>query len=317
MIMAGAAGVRSTDLKHRIPPLLWVRVFEAAARHENFVAAANELSVTPGAVSRAVKQLEAFLGVPLFLRSVSGVELTNAARTYAHAITPAIRQIALASAEAHADACQQTLRVSAMPALAQRWLVPQLGEFNELHPQITVRISADPAVLDPSQNAFDVALRYDDSPPGDCARVDLFCEQMFPVISPALASRVALQAPEDLFRCAALYDTYWESDWDAWLSALGLQAPRRWRGLYFTLYAMAVDAAVAGQGVLIGHSALIQQELRQGKLIAPFETRVSCPKRYYALAHSGQASSPAVRAFLDWLTVKAASASMAAQDNNG
>lgn len=316
MITAAAAGMRCADLRNRVPPLLWVRVFEAAARHENFVAAAKELSVSPGAVSRAVKQLEAFLGVPLFVRGVSGVELTDAARRYAHAVTPAIRQIALASAEAHADARQQTLRVSAMPALAQRWLVPKLGEFNELHPQITVRISADPAVLDPSQNAFDVALRYDDNPPGDCMRVDLFCEEMFPVISPSLASRMTLQAPEDLFRCAALYDTYWESDWDTWLLAVGLQAPRRWRGLYFTLYAMAVDAAVAGQGVLIGHAALIQDELRNGKLIAPFDTRVSCSKRYYALAHSDRASAPAVRAFLDWLTVKAASASIAARDNN-
>lgn len=305
-----------TDPKIRVPPLLWVRVFEAAARHENFVAAAKELFVSPGAVSRAVKQLEAFMGVPLFVRGVSGVELTDAARTYASAVTPAIQQIALASAEVYADARHKTLRVSAMPALAQRWLVPKLGEFNELHPQITVRIAAESAVLDPSQSAFDVALRNDDKPPGDCVRVDLFAEEMFPVISPALASRVALQAPEDLFRCAALYDTYWESDWDVWLSAVGLQAPRRWRGLYFTLYAMAVDAAVAGQGVLIGHSALIQDELRHGKLIAPFDTRVSCPKRYYALAHSGRASSPAVRAFLDWLAVKAASASIASQDNN-
>jgi LysR family transcriptional regulator, glycine cleavage system transcriptional activator len=296
---------RPVELANRVPPLLWVRAFEAAARHESFVTAAKELAVTPGAVSRTIRQLEAFMGVALFVRGVSGVELTSAARTYASAIAPAIRQIALASAEVHSSVRQKTLRVCAMPALAQRWLVPRLGEFNDLHPDITVLIAAQSAPPGLSQTSFDVALCDDDDKNADCIKLELFSEEIFPVVAPKLASRLSLQRPEDLFQFTALHDTYWESDWDAWLGALGLQPPKRWRGLYFTLYAMAVDAAVAGQGVLIGHGALIEDELRSGKLIAPFSQRVRCSKRYYAIARQGRSASSAVRAFMDWLAAQA------------
>jgi LysR family transcriptional regulator, glycine cleavage system transcriptional activator len=293
--------MRSVDLANRVPPLLWVRAFEAAARHESFVIAAKELAVTPGAVSRAVRQLEAFMGVALFVRGVSGVELTSAARTYASAITPAIRQIALASAEMHTSVRQKVLRVCAMPALAQRWLVPRLGEFKDLHPDIAVLIAAQSVPPERLQTSFDVVLSYDDDKDAGGGRLELFSDEIFPVLSPRLADQLSLQQPADLFRLTALHDTYWESDWESWLGAIGLQAPKRWRGLYFTLYAMAVDAAVAGQGVLIGHGALIEDELRSGKLIAPFTQRVPCSERYYAHARPDRSSSSTVRAFMDWL----------------
>ena len=289
----------------RVPPLLWVRAFEAAARHESFVAAARELSVSAGAVSRLVKQLEAFLGVELFVRNVSGVQLTDVARAYAAVVGPAIREIAVASAELCVAAREQTLRVSAMPALAQRWLVPRLREFNDLHPHITVRVAAEPAVLDPACGLFDVALRYDDAVVGDCERVDLLAEELFPVLSPELAKRAQIRVPNDLSRLTALHDTSWESDWELWFSATATPAPKRWRGVYYTLYAMAVDAAVSGQGVLIGHAALIEEELRAGRLIAPFAERVLSKKRYYALARPVRASSAAARAFMEWIATQA------------
>ena len=288
-------------MSDRLPPLDWIRVFEVAARHGNFVAAAKELFVTPGAVSRTIKELEAVLGVTLFVRKSSGVALTAAAVGYARAIGPAIRQIEQASADMRASAQHQTLRVTAMPALAQRWLVPHLGEFNRLHPDITVIVSAESDIVDMSKGRYDVALRYDAAEHADCEVMELFRDELFPVISPRLARQVPLRVPQDLFALTALYDTYWESDWGLWLDAQGLKAPARWRGLYFTLYTMAVDAAVAGQGVLIGHAALIRQELHNGELIVPFASRITSTKRYYALVGNDRAGSPAVRAFIDWL----------------
>jgi len=286
-------------MSERLPPLLWVRVFESAARHGSFLAAAKELSVSAAAVSRTIKELEKSIGVGLFVRRARGVELTDIARTYAHALAPALRQIASASAEVRTAAQQKCLRVTAMPVLAQRWLVPRLGTFKERYPDITVTVSAESIVLDPSGGEFDVALRYDEHSPADCELIELFDDALFPVVSPRLAS--TLKLPQDLFQLTALYDTYWESDWSIWLSARGLEAPKRWRGLYFTLYTMAVDAAVAGYGVLIGHAPFIQNELRSGELVAPFAPRVASPKRYYALVRSSCANLPAVRAFLDWL----------------
>lgn len=288
-------------MNDRLPPLPWIRVFEVAARHGNFVSAARELFVSPGAVSRTVKELEEFLGVTLFVRKSRGIELTEAAAAYARAISPAIQQIAQASNEIRATRDQQTLRVTAMPALAQRWLVPRLGEFNELHPHISVVMSADSAIVDMAQGQYDVALRYDAAMHPECEQVELFREEIFPVLSPQLAMRFPLRVPGDVFQLNALYDTYWEPDWNLWLSAQGVEAPANWRGLYFTLYTMAVDAAVAGQGILIGHAALIQDELRSGALVAPFAGRVRSPKRYYALVPRERAALPAVRAFLDWL----------------
>jgi LysR family glycine cleavage system transcriptional activator len=288
-------------MSDRLPPLLWVRVFEAAARHGNFVAAARELSVSAGAVSRTVKELEEFMGVELFVRKARGVELTAAAAAYARAIAPAIRQIAQASVELRASAQHQSLRVTAMPALAQRWLVPRLGEFYEQHPDITVMVSAESAVLDLANSAFDVALRHDSGEPEGCELVELFREELYPVLSPKLAAKANLRSPQDLFGLTALHDTYWESDWAVWLAAQGLEAPRRWRSLYFTLYTMAVDAAVAGQGVLIGHAALLEEELRRGDLVAPFPQKVSSPKRYYAVVRADRAVLPAVKAFIEWL----------------
>jgi len=291
----------AAPMANRLPPLLWVRVFEAAARHGSFVAAAEELSVSPGAVSRTIKELEKFTGVQLFVRKARGIELTEAARTYARAIGPALQQIAQATAELRASTRHEPLRVTAMPALAQRWLVPKLGEFYQRHPDITVIVSAESAVIDLPKSQYDLALRYGGNHPPDCEVIELFREEMFPVVSPKLAATVPLRRPEDLFQLTALYDTYWESDWSLWLGAVGLEPPRRWRGLYFTLYSMAVDAAVAGQGVLIGHAALIADELRSGKLVAPFAQRISSPKRYYAVVRPDRASSSAVGAFLEWL----------------
>lgn len=285
----------------RLPPLPWVRVFEVAARHGNFVTAARELSVSPGAVSRTIKELEDFMGVALFVRKTRGVELTEAASVYARAVAPSIQQIAQASTQLRSSAQHESIRVTSMPALAQCWLVSRLGEFNQLHPDISVVVSAEPAVVDLSQSQFDLALRYDSKQHPGCELIELFGDELFPVVSPKLAAKAALRTPQDLFQLTALHDTYWESDWNVWLGALGLEAPKRWRGLYFSLYAMAIDAAVAGQGVLIGHAALIGDQLRSGTLVAPFGQRVSSPKRYYAVARSDRACTAAVRAFLDWL----------------
>lgn len=291
-------------MNNRLPPLDWIRVFEVAARHGNFVLAAKELFVTPGAVSRTIKELEGALGTTLFVRKPSGVTLTGAAEAFARSIGPAIRQIEQASTDFRSSKRHQTLRVTAMPGLAQRWLVPQLGEFNSLHPDITVTVSADSDIVDMSKRQYEVALRYDAASHPDSLTMELFRDELFPVVSPRLAQRVPLRVPQDLFALTALYDTYWEADWGLWLETHGLQVPNRWRSLYFTLYTMAVDAAVAGQGVLIGHAALIRDELNSGELIVPFAPRITSTKRYYALVHGDRADSPATRAFLDWLYLR-------------
>lgn len=241
------------------------------------------------------------MGIALFVRNARGVQLTETARDYARAIGPAISDIARASVEVRLGARDRPLRVMTMPAFAQRWLLPRLRDFNERRPDMPVLVSAESGALDLSHSAFDLAIGCIETCSDDCERIDLFAEEIFPVVSAELASRAQLRTHADLLGLEALHDAFWESDWQTWLDAVGVSPPARWRCRYFPLYTLAVDAALAGRGALMGHAALIENELRSGKLIAPFDMRIVAPARYCAVVRRNRVRSPAIRVFLDWL----------------
>ena len=285
----------------RLPPLDWVRVFEVAARTGSFAVAAEALSVSAGAVSRTVKELEKFLGIKLFRRLPRGVELTAIGADYARRVTPAIRRIAEASANISRQKRARTLRVTAMPALGERWLVPRLGKFRDEFPDISVEVSADAAVIDLADSDFDLALRYGDGRFGNLEAVRLFPDEIYPVMAPIVARKYRIGEFKDIFRVPRLQDTYWASDWQLWLDAAGVVAPADWHQTSFTLYNMALSAAAAGQGVVMGHHVLVESDLREGRLVEPFDLRVKVPKGFYCVENPNRPRSEAVRAFVDWL----------------
>ena len=285
----------------RLPPLDWIRVFEVAARVESFVAAGEILSVSPGAVSRTIKELEGFLGIRLFRRMPRGVELTEKGRRYAEMVAPAIAQIAQASDEISRRRPASELRATVMPALGECWLVPRLGDFRSQYPDISIEVSADAEVIEFSESDFDLALRYCDGANGDHIGEKLFDDELFPVAAPSLLGGHEPEQIQDLFSFPALQDKSWSTDWDVWLAEAGCTRPGDWHTSTFTLYSMALSAALAGQGVMIGHRLLIQEQLDNGSLVELFDLRVKSNKGFYLIKNPNPANAPSVHAFSKWL----------------
>jgi len=286
----------------RLPPLNAVRAFEAAGRHGSFLLAARELRVTAGAISHQVKQLEAFLGVRLFHRLQRGIVLTDAGSNYLAGSRDAFDRLATATEQLAVGNRTRTLRISALPAFAEKWLVPRLQQFQEQHPDIDVRLAADAEVVDFVTRDYDIGLRYTDGRhPG--LRIDLLLEEeIFPVCSPALLEGPRpIRKPEDLSSQTLLYDVHWQDDWRLWLAAVGLADLRPRQESRFTLYSMALQAAIRGGGVLIGHSAMIAEDLAAGRLVAPFAGRVPAPHAYYMAYPKWAESRQAVQSFRTWL----------------
>jgi LysR family glycine cleavage system transcriptional activator len=289
-------------MARRLPPLNAVRAFEAAGRHGSFLLAARELRVTAGAISHQVKALEAFLGVRLFHRLQRGIALTDAGMNYLAGARDAFDRLAAATEQLAIGNRTRTLRISALPAFAEKWLVPRLQHFQEQYPEIDVRLAADAELIDFISRDYDIGLRYTDGRhPG--LRVDLlFEEQIFPVCSPALLrGRRPLRRPADLAEHTLLYDVHWQDDWRLWLNSTGLNDLQPRQESRFTLYSMALEAAIRGGGVLIGHSALIADDLAAGRLIAPFAERMPAPHGYYFVCPRWAESRQAVQSFRNWL----------------
>jgi len=288
-----------------LPPLNWIRAFEAAARHESFRLAAEELGVSAGAVSQKVKALEERLDVALFERRPRGVHLTDAGQRYRDDLGPALDGIAAATERIASAAGGAKLRVTVLPAVAERWLAPRLARFGEQRPEIAIEVSADADVANLAHSAFDLAIHYELPAGHGLATVPLFHDRMSPVCSPAFAADAGLRDPADLLNCRLLYDTTWAEDWPLWFRAAGLPEDGGQRGSGFTLYSMAVEAAAEGLGVAIGHHTLVARDLEAGRLIAPFDLQVPAPRGYAVMVPRWSSGKPGVSDFVDWLQSEA------------
>lgn len=288
-------------MPREVPSLNAVLVFEAAARHKGFIGAGAELGVTPGAISQQVKLLEVRLGVRLFHRRPHGIHLTDEGRAYLADVGPAIRQIAGATNRMTRTAESGLVRVSALPALAECWLIGRLTAFHAAHPEITIELSAEAELVDFNQAQRDIGLRYGDATEAHLDIMPLFRDELLPVCSPALLERYAVADPGDLVGAPLLFDTYWRDDWRIWCEAAGLLALDLGRAQRFTLYSLAIEAACEGIGILIAHRALVARDLARGTLVAPVPLAIPAPKGYYAVVPARAAFRPPVRAFMRWL----------------
>lgn len=246
-------------------PLNALRAFEAAARTGAFTLAAAELGVTPGAVTAHVKALEDRLGAALFERQARGVRLTALGLAAVEELTGAFDALAGAEARLRALALPREVHIATLPAIAQLWLSPRLPALRAAAPEISVSITALEAPPNLKRSLHDLSLFPAESG-GRLAAAD----ELFPVCSPALAAR--LGRVEDLAHVPCLSDTAWDRDWEVWLQAVGVRVAVR--GPVFSLYALAVEEAVNGAGVLMGHGPLVAGHLARGVLVAPFPQRV-------------------------------------------
>ena len=284
-------------------PLNGLRVFEAAARHESFLQAAEELSITPGAVSRQIKALETELAVRLFERSNRAVRLTETGRLLAVGVSQGIGLLEDAVREARTPQ-QAVLAVSAMHSFAARWLVPRLHHFNARHPDIQVLVAASDTTVDLERDRYDVAIRFGRGPYPGFATKKLVSLFLFPVCSPRLLQETPLRHPRDLAKVKLLRDVHLaqgEPDWAEWLALAG--APEvDWRpAQQFSNVYLAIEAAMAGRGVALAEAALVQDELASGRLVKPFDVELLSSYSQWILTLPEKADRPDIRRFRTWL----------------
>jgi LysR family glycine cleavage system transcriptional activator len=293
-------------MARRLPPLNALKAFEAAARHESFTRAAEELCVTQGAISQQVKALEQELGLKLFNREPRRLVITGAGRDYLVVVRDALDRIAAGTEQLRQRQNSGVLTVSTSPNFASKWLVHRLGRFAEQHPAIDLRISAALHHVDFAREDVDMAVRHSDgNAPGlDVTR--LCSEALFPVCSPdLLRGRHALRSIADLAHHTLLHlDS--RQDWSKWLTAAGADTAARSRGPVFNQASMVIDAAVDGQGVALARTMLAASDLINGRLVCPFSLSLPVPYAYWVVCPKATAAMPKITEFRDWLLAEAA-----------
>ena len=285
----------------RLPPLNALRAFEAAARHLSFTKAAEELHVTQSAISHQVKLLEEYLGMKLFRRLNRALVLTDEGQLYLPPVMRVFDQLYEATKRLTENEARGRLTVSILPSFAARWLVPRLGQFMKLYPELDVRLAPSLELVDFVRDEVDLGIRYGRGHyPG--LRVDrLMTEDVFPVCSPELLKgEHPLKQPQDLKHHVLMHDDE-HGEWRTWLLSAGVKDVDPARGPTFTDSSMLIQAAVAGQGVALARGALAADDLASGALIRPFTLSLPVEYAYYIVSPEDAADRPKVSAFREWL----------------
>lgn len=297
--------------RRRLPPLNALRAFEAAARHMNFTRAADELSVTPGAVSQQIQNLEDYIGASLFRRTSRGLLLTDAAQTALPALREAFDRLGEAASLLTANVEGRRVTVTAAPSFAAKWLMPRLGRFEAAHPDVDVWLSAAMELVDFADGEVDLAVRYGSGHYAGLEEVRLMRETVIPVAAPRLLEERPLAAAQDLAHHTLLHDGSPDADpscpdWAMWLAARGVRDVDGARGPRFNQSSLTIEAAVNGRGVALAKRALAQDDLDTGRLVTPLQDTTAVDFAYFAVYPKSKGRQKQVRAFVSWLTEEAA-----------
>ena len=285
-----------------LPPLTWLRAFEATARHLSMARAADELGVTPSAISQQIKHLEGLLRRRLFIRRAGTLRLTDVGLIMLPKLSAAFGLLHEAFADAQPARGRTLLRVRVPTSFASQWLVHRLDSFRKAHPEITVQLSAISDPIETGRATSDCEIRYGHGPWPE-VQAELFLhEEIFPVCSPALLSgRRPVRRPEDIAAHDVLDVPGYREGWREWLQAAGLRFDWTERRILFDQSIMAIQAAIEGKGIALGRSALVARELEARRLVAPFDLRLPATGGYWLLYHAAPAPPRKVLAFKNWL----------------
>jgi len=286
-------------MARRLPSLNALKAFEAAARLESFTEAAAELFVTHAAISRHVRELEDWLGTRLFIRTGRGVALTEAGKRFGSSLTPLFDALAEATREAAAQGEIRRLNVSIEPSIASRWLVPRLGRFNQLHPDIELAIDPSSVLVDFRASEFDLGIRYGQGPWEGIEATKLSSVVIFPVCAPSLIANASNLEPADLSNYNLLHEQR-KQWWAEWLHAAGVAGVEDGRGALFQNH-LAIEAAEAGQGFALGDQILCTDSILDGWLVRPFRFDLPAHGSYWIVRASGVKETAPARAFREWL----------------
>jgi LysR family transcriptional regulator, glycine cleavage system transcriptional activator len=285
----------------RLPPLNAIKAFEAAARLGSFSRAAMELNVTHGAVSRQVRLLEDWLGTRLFLRTSRNAVPTRAGAELLADVGPALDRLAAVALRVQTPApARGLLHVSALPTFAMRWLIPRLPEFERDHPGLELQIVTASTPTQQFQMDADAVITGPSRQPGWVGRRFLG-EARLPVLSPELMKACPLRTPADLERHTLLHSATLRAAWPRWLAAADIPDLKPLRDQVFEHFYFAIQAALEGLGVVMGPLALIGDELRAGRLLAPIREPATRTRGYFLYAPGRSSDAPAIAALRNWL----------------
>ena len=292
-------------MRRRLPPLNALKAFEATARSESITRAAEELSVTQGAVSQQVKALEATLGVKLFSRERQRLVITEAGREYLAVVRDALDRIAVGTERLVQRQSSGILTVSTSPDFAAKWLVYRLGRFAESHPDIDLRVSATADRIDFAREDVDLAVRHGDGNWVGLHVVRLCPEQLFPVCSPKLVSgRKRITKASDLLKFPLLRLDDWKT-WMRWFEAAGVTDAVA-HGPILNRASLLIDAAVDGQGVALARTVLAAWDIINGRLVRPIDVSLKMSNTYWIVCPKVTSSVPKIATFRNWLLAEAA-----------
>lgn len=302
--------------RHRLPHLSAIRAFEAAAQHLSFTAASEELNITQSAVSHQIRNLEEFLGRPLFRRTGNRVELTAAGRAYQRDVTAVLDELDASTQRLTGRGRTGPLAIRGTPAFIARWLVPRFDGFRARHPGIDWDLSTGLPPTDFRGGDLDIVIHWGTEPVAG-VRVEPFLgSTRFPVASPALLARIPIRRPSDLARATLLHNVVGDG-WEEWLDQVGAAGFDHARGPRFEHCELSLTAAERGQGVALAYGALIGRDLAEGRLVRLFDAETEAIFIYSLATEESRADCPRIEAFRDWLLGEVAAepgAVMAASD---
>ena len=299
-----------------------LRAFEAAARHQSFASAAQELNVTSAAVGQLVRGLEEWLGTPLFIRASGGkvrLVVTEAAQRALPDIRAGFDRLSLGVSKLQEGSAQGTLTVTVSPAFAAKWLLPRIERFHAAWPETDVRLDTSHKAVDFVAQGVDIGVRYGLGNWEGLTAEKLMEEEVYPVCSPALLRKSKLKAPADLAKHMLIHDMSIDANtgfatWAAWCAHAGASGVSTERGMRINNSAAVLQAAVDGQGVALARSVMACDDVASGRLVRLFpETRFHSSLAYYVVYRPECISKPKLAAFRDWLF---AEAQFRCQDDN-
>jgi LysR family transcriptional regulator, glycine cleavage system transcriptional activator len=296
-------GVRKahTVMRPRLPPLNAIKAFEAAARLGSFSSAAEELNVTHGAVSRQIRTLEDWLGAPLFRRTSRNAVPTPAGIELLAEAGPALDRLAEGSRRVRVSSLAQgVLNIATQPTFSMRWLIPRLSEFQRDHPGLELRIVTASTSAERFQMEADVVVSGPSPQPG-WVGTRFLGEALLPMLSPELLAKCPLRQPADLEQHTLLHSATRRRAWMRWLDIAGTPDLKPAGEQVFEHFYFAIQAALAGVGVVMGPLALVIDEVRNGRLVAPISGPVVSSRGYFIYAPAASADAPAVVALRNWL----------------
>ena len=279
---------------NRLPPLNWLRTFEAAARHLSFTNAAGDLNMTQSAVSQQIKALEAHLGRPLFYRRTRALELTQTGISYLPVVRDAFRTLRQGT-RAITRQTEDVLRVQCNLTFCIQWLAPRLARFRSLHPNIQLDISTE--LWEPRNMAegADLEIRYSLRPSDTVGAEPLHRDHYYPVCAPGYAVTLAELPSHPLYDCSSMLGT-----WAVWAEEQGLYWPEP-AVTYATTYSVPLAVAINGGGLALAHDAIAAAVIEGGLLVAPFAHRAVMQETYYLIQSPQAQTMPAAQAFAQWL----------------